>query len=124
LDKHDTFQELLAQLPAELRTSIDHVAKLGAQGMLAAALEAEVDEYLARHRDQRDEGGRALVVRNGKARPRTVAFGSGAVPVTGLRVQEPRLRYRAWALAYHAFSDPLKELSMIPRSRGIHRPGR
>jgi len=50
MDGHDTFQELLAQLPDELRTSIDHVAKLGAQGMLTAALQAEVDEYLARHR--------------------------------------------------------------------------
>jgi len=90
MDKHDTFQELLAQLPADLRTSIDHIAKLGAQGMLAAALQAEVDEYLARHREERDEGGRAMVVRNGRARPRTVAFGGGAVPVTGLRVNDRR----------------------------------
>ena len=44
----------------------------GARRMLAAALEAEVDEYLAAHAAERDEGGRRLVVRNGHARQRQV----------------------------------------------------
>ena len=37
--------------------------------MLAAALEAEVDDYLAAHAAERDEQGRRLVVRNGHAAP-------------------------------------------------------
>jgi hypothetical protein len=40
--------------------------------MLAAALEAEVDAYLAAHAAERDEHGRRLVVRNGHARERRV----------------------------------------------------
>ncbi len=40
--------------------------------MLVSALDAEVGAYVERHRRDRDEEGRALVVRNGKARPRPV----------------------------------------------------
>ena len=51
--------------------------------MLAAALEAEVDDYLAAYAAERDEAGRRLVVRNGHARQRqvtTAARGGGARP--------------------------------------------
>ena len=59
--------------------------------MIAAALEVEVQEYLARHHGARDEGGRALVVRNGKARPRKVTVGSGTVEVRAPRVNDKRV---------------------------------
>jgi hypothetical protein len=36
----------------------------------AAALQTEVDDYIARFADCRDEAGRRLVVRNGLAQPR------------------------------------------------------
>jgi putative transposase len=36
--------------------------------MLMAALKAESDAYVERHRGERDEQGRALVVRNGRGR--------------------------------------------------------
>ena len=49
--------------------------------MLAAALEAEVDDYLAAHAAERDERGRRLVVRNGHARQREVMTAAGAVAV-------------------------------------------
>jgi len=39
----------------------------GALWMIAAALEAEVDEYIASFVDERDEDAKRLVVRNGKA---------------------------------------------------------
>ena len=45
--------------------------------MLAAALEAEVDAYLAELADERDERGRRLVVRNGHAQPRQVITAAG-----------------------------------------------
>ena len=44
---------------------LDEIVREGARRMLAAALEAEVDGYLAALADQRDEAGRRLVVRNG-----------------------------------------------------------
>ena len=50
---------------AERSATLDGLVAEGARRMLAAALEAEVDDYLARLADQRDEHGRRLVVRNG-----------------------------------------------------------
>jgi putative transposase len=41
---------------AELRLDLDELAREGARRMLAAALEAEVDAYLAAHAAERDEG--------------------------------------------------------------------
>ena len=60
--------------------------------MLVSALDAEVAEYVAGHRSDRDEEGRALVVRNGKARPRKVTLGAGTVAVTAPRVNDRRVR--------------------------------
>ncbi len=50
--------------------------------MLAAALQAEVDDYVRQFAEVRDENGRCLVVRNGTAEPRTVVTSAGAVEVT------------------------------------------
>jgi putative transposase len=58
--------------------------------MLAAALEAEVDEYLAAHATERDAHGRRLVVRNGHARGRQVTTAAGAVAVRTPRVDDRR----------------------------------
>jgi hypothetical protein len=49
---------------------LDEIAREGARRMLIEALEAEVDDYLERHRNERDEQGHALVVRNGRGRAR------------------------------------------------------
>src|SRR5262249_55216513 len=57
---------------------------------LAAALEAEVDAYVAGLVDERDERGRRLVVRNGHAEPRTITTGAGAIAVQAPRVNDKR----------------------------------
>jgi hypothetical protein len=44
-----------AQADAELRLDLDQLVREGARRMLAAALEAEVDDYLAVHAAERDE---------------------------------------------------------------------
>jgi len=41
----------------------------------------EVEEYVNRHRNERDPAGHAVVVRNGTARPRSVTTGVGPIPV-------------------------------------------
>ena len=51
---------------------IDEIVREGARRMLAAALEAEVNAYIAELADQRDEKGHRLVVRNGHHQPRKV----------------------------------------------------
>jgi putative transposase len=76
---------------AELGVDLDALAHEGARRMLAVALEAEVDDYLAAHAAERDEGGRRLVVRNGHARQREVLTAAGAVAVCAPRVDDRRV---------------------------------
>jgi putative transposase len=75
----------------ELRLDLDAIVREGARRMLAAALEAEVDAYLAAAGDERDERGRRLVVRNGHARQRQVTTAAGAVRVRAPRVDDRRV---------------------------------
>ena len=58
--------------------------------MLAEALRAEVEAYIARFSDERDEDGRRLVVRNGYHQPREVLTSAGAAGVTAPRVNDKR----------------------------------
>ena len=58
--------------------------------MIAAALEAEVDEYVGAFVDELADGKR-LVVRNGRARERRVTVGSGTIPVRAPRVNDKRV---------------------------------
>ncbi|AEY86825.1 putative transposase [Streptomyces hygroscopicus subsp. jinggangensis 5008] len=59
--------------------------------MLAAALEAEVNAYIAELADERDDKGRRLVVRNGYHQPRIVTTAAGAVEVKAPRVNDKRV---------------------------------
>jgi putative transposase len=74
-----------------LMLDLDEIARQGARKMLAQALEAEVEAYLDAAKDQRDERGHALVVRNGHAREREVLLGGGAVEVKAPRVNDKRV---------------------------------
>ena len=56
--------------------------------MLIQALRAEADDYVERHRGERDEHGRALVVRNGRAQPRKLTLGVGTVELKAPRVDD------------------------------------
>ncbi|HET9889764.1 MAG TPA: IS256 family transposase [Mycobacterium sp.] len=69
---------------------IDEIVREGARRMLAEALQAEVDAYIAAFADERDERGRRLVVRNGYHEPREVLTSAGAVAVTAPRVNDKR----------------------------------
>ncbi len=59
--------------------------------MLAAALQAEVAAYVEAHRDQLDETGHRMVVRNGHHAAREVTTAAGAVPVRAPRVNDKRI---------------------------------
>jgi putative transposase len=65
----------------ELLLDLDEIAQAGARRMLAEALEVEVEVYVRSARDQRDESGQAVLVRNGYAMKREVLCGAGAVEV-------------------------------------------
>jgi hypothetical protein len=67
---------------------IDEIVRDGARRMLAEALQAEVDAYIAQFAEERDERGRRVVVRNGYHAPREVLTSAGAVEVTVARVND------------------------------------
>jgi transposase-like protein len=69
---------------------LDEIAREGARRMLIQALRAEADDYVERHRGERDEHGRALVVRNGQAQPRKLTLGVGTVELKAPRVDDRR----------------------------------
>lgn len=69
---------------------IDELVREGARRMLAEALRAEVDAYIARFAGERDEGGHRLVVRNGYHEPREVVTAAGTVEVVAPRVNDKR----------------------------------
>src|SRR5215211_2813607 len=75
----------------EIQVTLDDLAREGARRMIAAALRAEADEYVASFVDEVDEDGKRLVVRNGRARERTVTVGSGTVPIRAPRVNDKRV---------------------------------
>jgi hypothetical protein len=70
---------------------IDEIVREGARRMLAEALQAEVDAYIAQFAEERDEKGRRVVVRNGYHQPREVLTSAGAVEVTAPRVNDKRV---------------------------------
>lgn len=70
---------------------LDEIARKGARRMLAEALEAEVEAYIEAAKDQRDEDGCALVVRNGHAREREILLGAGKVEVKAPRINDRRV---------------------------------
>ncbi len=76
---------------AEGRSVLDEICREGARAMLAAALEAEVDAYLAELAHERDEDGHRLVRRNGHARPRRIRTVAGAVEICAPRVDDRRV---------------------------------
>ncbi|MFF3342751.1 IS256 family transposase [Streptomyces flavidovirens] len=70
---------------------IDQIVREGARRMLAAALEAEVNAYIAELAGGRDGHGRRLVVRNGFHQPRKVTTAAGTVEVKAPRVNDKRI---------------------------------
>lgn len=73
----------------ECQMELDKIVRLGAQRMLQSALEAEVADYIERHKDLVDVEGRRTVTRNGRMNERGILSGAG-----DLRVRQPRVRDR------------------------------
>ena len=60
----------------------------GARRMLAEAIEAEVEAFIASHKHITDEAGRRLVIRNGYLPERTIQSGIGDIAVKAPRVRD------------------------------------
>ncbi len=105
---------------AEMCSALDEIVLDGAQRMLAAALEVEVDAYIAGLTGERDELGRSLVVGNGRHEPRTITTAAGRIEVTAPRVNDRRVddageryRFRSSILAPWARKSP-KVAEVLP----------
>jgi len=112
----------LEKIAPEMRLSLDELAREGARRMIAAALELEVEEYVSTLRHLRDEQGRALVVRNGKAQERTVQLGVGPVRIQAPRVHDRRadVRFSSHILPpYMRRSPRLEEALPVLYLRGL-----
>ncbi|MFE7267707.1 transposase [Streptomyces sp. NPDC057592] len=70
---------------------IDEIVREGARRMLAAALEAEVNQYIVELSAETGEYGRLLVVRNGHHKARTVVTAAGPIEVKALRINGRRV---------------------------------
>ena len=71
--------------------TLDELARTGARQMFMTALAVEVAQYVDAHQEARDEQGRRLVVRNGRARTRKVTCGAGTLEVSAPRVHDRRV---------------------------------
>jgi putative transposase len=69
------------------RSPLDEIVRHGAQDMLQAAIDAEVEQFIADHGVKCDEQGRRLVVRNGRLPAREILTGAGP-----LEIEQPRAR--------------------------------
>ncbi|MCW2718627.1 MAG: integrase family protein [Pseudonocardia sp.] len=110
---------------------IDDLVREGARKMLAEALQAEVDDYIARHGGERDENGRRQVVRNGSHQPgrrgrprhglrrqvRRQSENARARPVTVEALREYLVR---WDELKQEFGHAGQHLSCLPDGRPIH----
>jgi putative transposase len=75
----------------EFVLDLDAIVREGARRMLVQALEAEIEAYLEAAKGERDEHGRALAVRNGRAQSRQVLCGAGSIEVRAPRVNDRRV---------------------------------
>ena len=73
------------------RSLLDEIVRDGARQMLAAALQAEVADYIARHAGEVEDHGHRLVVRNGYHVERDVMTAAGTVTVKAPRVNDKRI---------------------------------
>lgn len=70
--------------------ALSDLIRRGARQIIAQAVEAELQDFLAEYRDRRDEQGRQVVVRNGYLPERTITTGVGEV-----EIQVPKVRDRS-----------------------------
>ena len=81
-----------AAIPVPGRDVLTEILREGARRLLAGAIEAEVDDWVERHAELKDESGRRQVVRNGHHPTRALVTGVGPVEVSQPRVLDRRVK--------------------------------
>ena len=109
------------QVP-EVTQSLAELAREGARRMILATLEVKVEQYVQTLRHWRDEQGHAMVVRNWKARQRTVRLGVGPIKVKAPKVNDRRTdqRFTSEILPLYMLRSPrLEEALPVLYLRGL-----
>jgi len=105
-------QQKLVVVPED--DPLEAISRQGAQRMLSAALEREVEEYLERQRYVRRLETEFRGYRNGYGRERQVTIGSGTIKVRAPRVSDTPAEQEAFASKilkpYQKRSQKLAEL--------------
>jgi len=70
---------------------LDDILRAGAQRLLQMALEAEIEDFIERHKALKNDNGNQLVVRNGYQPERTIMTGVGNVTIKRPRIDDRRL---------------------------------
>jgi putative transposase len=78
------------EFPVTSRDALTELLRLGAQEMLATAIEAEVGEWIADREHLQDNNGHRQVVRNGRLPRRKITTGVGQVEIEQPRVRDNR----------------------------------
>jgi putative transposase len=103
--EYATMQEVTTttfRFPSTSRDALTSILRQGAQEMLAAAIEAEVAEWIETHRHLVDERGHRQVVRNGHLPEREITTGLGP-----LQVRQPRVHDRRGSEEREVFSSKI-----------------
>lgn len=82
--------ELITKDPHTHQSILDELARTGARQILCQALQQEVEDYINQNKNELDENGHRLVVRNGKANNRTLSMGVGQINLQAPRVNDKR----------------------------------
>jgi transposase-like protein len=77
-----------SETTATFHDALSELVRTGARQIIAQAVEAELQVFLAQYIDQRDEQGRQAVVRNGYLPERTIQTGVGDVAVKVPKVRD------------------------------------
>lgn len=93
---------------------LDEIVRRGAQQMLQAAIEEEVNAFVLSYSDRVDDQGRRLVVRNGYNPARNVQTGAGS-----LEVNQPRVRDNSPQKSDRVHFSPSILPSYLRRSKSI-----
>ena len=71
---------------------LEQVAREGARKMLQLALENEVEEFVRKHSNLRDESGRKIVTKNGYMPQRDIVTEMGPLTITQPRIDDRNLK--------------------------------
>lgn len=99
----------------DFELSLDEIAREGARRMLTEALKLEIEEYIAQNKNEVDENGNRLVVRNGYGKSRKITLGSGTVDIKAPRIndQRPDKKFSSFILPPYLRKSPKVE-NLLP----------